>query len=89
METVCLNPRVVCYCTYSRCALRFEASPLFSCQLTVTPEVLSPLPVDICGCYPDCKVPPSLQEQTNSISPCQSAALRETNLSAETNRDRQ
>ncbi|KAK1885487.1 BEACH domain containing protein lvsA [Dissostichus eleginoides] len=37
----------------------------------------------------DPTVPPSLQEQTNSISPCQSAALRETNLSTQTNRDGQ
>lgn len=53
------------------------------------PEVLRLHSVNIWSCYPDCKVPPSPQEQTNSISLCQSAALGETKLSTETNRDRQ
>lgn len=67
-----------------------------TCVLVLCPSVLpvrgdpwSLFSVNIWSCYPDCKVPSSPQEQTNSISPCQSAALRETKLSAETNRDRQ
>lgn len=85
---------LVGFCVYLQLYLQLMSAVVWSftassCQLSVTPEVLFLLTVNIWSCYPDCKVPPSLQEQTNSISPCQSAALRETNLSTKTNRDRQ
>lgn len=70
------------------CVLNWS-SVFLSCLFVVTPEVPCLVSVNIQSCYPDCKVPSSPLEQTNSISPCQGAALRETKLSAETNRDRQ
>lgn len=73
---------------HQMCVLIWSSASLF-CLFLVTPEVPCLFSVNISSCYPDCRVPSSPQEQTNSISTCQSAALREPKLSAETNRDRQ
>lgn len=78
---------ILCYLQLMCVLIWSSASP--SWLFVVTPEVPCLFSVNIWSCYPDCKVPSSPQEQTNSISPCQSAAPRESKLSAETNRDRQ